>query len=179
MRWYWIDKYVEFISGQRAVAIKNITLSDEPVDDYNPGFPVFPNSLIVEGLAQTGGLLVGESSGFEERVVLAKIGKATFHCPAQPGDLLRYTTTIEDLQQDGAIVHGTSHIGDELQAELELFFAHLDDRFADVGDLFEPAEFMAILRVFEMFEVGRKPDGTAIEIPDRYLRAEAAAAAAG
>jgi 3-hydroxyacyl-[acyl-carrier-protein] dehydratase len=175
MRWYWIDKFVEFVSGQHAVAIKNMTLSDEPMDRYHPGFPIYPSSLIVEGLAQTGGLLVGQYNDFEERVVLGKIGRAIFHRPARPGDVLRYTATIEELQPDGAIVRGTSHVGDELQAEMELFFAHLDERFADVGDLFEPAEFLAILRVFELFEVGRNPNGSPIRIPQRFLQAEAAA----
>jgi 3-hydroxyacyl-[acyl-carrier-protein] dehydratase len=178
MRWYWIDKFVEFISGERAVAVKNITLSDEPLEDYQPGYPAYPNSLIVEGMAQTGGILVCESNGFEERVVLAKIGKAAFHLPARPGDTLRYQATIEDLQPDGAIVHGKSYVGDDLQAEMELVFAHLDERFAEVGDLFDPADFLAILRVFELYDIGRKPDGTPIEVPKRYLEAEAATAAA-
>ena len=55
MRWFWIDRFTEFESGQRAVAIKNVALSEEQLDDHLPGFPVMPNSLIIEGMAQTGG----------------------------------------------------------------------------------------------------------------------------
>src|SRR5690606_18218864 len=107
--------------------------------------PYMPQSVVVEGLAQTGGLLVGEASEFRERVVLAKIGKVVFHDYAVPGDILRYEAIIQDLKPDGAIVNATSHIGDRLQAEIEIVFAHLDDaRFKGV-DLFEPGDFLRMM----------------------------------
>ena len=62
-----------------------------------------PASLIIEGMAQTAGLLIGEMDGFAQRVVLAKIGKAVFHRPAMPGDTLRYAATIADVKGDGAL----------------------------------------------------------------------------
>ena len=83
-----------------------------------------PNSLIIEGMAQTGGLLVAQHGNFEERVVLAKISKAMFHFHAVPGDTLVYRTVIEDISKDGAIVSGTSHVGDRLQAEIDFTLAH-------------------------------------------------------
>ena len=55
MRWIWIDKFLEFRSGQFARAIKNLTLAEEHLHDHFPGYPVMPASLIIEGLAQTGG----------------------------------------------------------------------------------------------------------------------------
>ena len=64
MRWIWIDKFLEFRSGQFARAIKNLTLAEEHLHDHFPGYPVMPASLIIEGLAQTGGILVGEAGGF-------------------------------------------------------------------------------------------------------------------
>ncbi|MCA9163649.1 MAG: beta-hydroxyacyl-ACP dehydratase, partial [Planctomycetales bacterium] len=118
MRWMWIDRFVEFVSGERAVAIKNVSIAEEPLDGYAPGIAVMPNSLIVEGLAQTGGLLVGEAKRFEERVVLAKLGKAVFHQPAVAGDTLTYTAIVEDIQDDGAIVRAESRIGDQPQADV-------------------------------------------------------------
>ena len=133
MRWFWIDRFLEFVSGQRAVAVKAITLSDEPLDGYVPCYPVQPCSLIIEGLAQTGGLLVAEHNQFRERVVLAKIGRAVFHTPARPGDLLRYTAFVEDIRADGALCHCTSQVGETLQAEVDLVFAHLDDRIPGPG----------------------------------------------
>src|SRR4051812_49528845 len=76
MRWIWIDKFLEFRSGQFARAIKNLTLAEEHLHDHFPGYPVMPASLIIEGLAQTGGILVGEAGGFAEEGVLAQIPPA-------------------------------------------------------------------------------------------------------
>lgn len=175
MRWMWIDRFVEFESGRRAIALKNVTLVEEQLDDYIPGYPIMPAPLIIEGMAQTGGLLVAEHGGFLERVVLAKVGKAVFHFPAVPGDQMLYTTTVEAFQPDGAICKCTSHIKNRLQAEVELVFAHLDDaRFRGV-DLFRPDELLRMLRIFHMFEVGKKADGSPLEIPPHMLAAERAA----
>ena len=174
MRWFWIDRFVEFESGHRAVAVKNVTLAEEHVLDYLQGYPILPPALIVEGLAQTGGLLVSQHGDFLERVVLAKVSKVSFHQPARPGDTLRYTATVEDLQQDGAIVRGTSHIGETLQAELQLVFAHLDDRFQGV-DQFYPADFLQMIRTFGLLDVGRNADGSPLTIPQHLLEAEALA----
>ena len=171
MRWFWIDRFIEFESGRRAVATKNISLVEEQMEGYGPWLPVMPAALIIEGLAQAGGLLVGEHNGFQERVVLAKIGKAVFHRPALAGDTLTYTTIIENMQPDGAICQGTSHIGDQLHAEIDLVFAHLDDRFLGV-DQFDPADFLRMLRLLRLYEVGRTQDGRPLEIPDHLLQAE-------
>ena len=78
MRWIWIDAFVEFESGRRASAIKNITLAEEHLHDHFPGYPVMPACLLIEGMAQTAGILVGEARGFAENVILAKIRKAEF-----------------------------------------------------------------------------------------------------
>lgn len=173
MRWFWIDRFVEFVSGERAVALKAVSIAEEPLDEYLPGHPVAPCSLIIEGLAQTGGLLVAEHNGFRERVVLAKVGKAVFHFPARPGDVLTYTAVVEDIRADGAMVRGTSHAGDRLQAEIELVFAHLDDRIPGT-ELFEPAGFLRTLRLLKLFEVGRTPDGQPLTIPAHMRDAEQA-----
>ncbi len=67
MRWFWFDRYTEFVSGKHAVGIKNVTLAEEHLHDHFPGCPVMPNALIIEGLAQTGGLLVSEAQNYERR----------------------------------------------------------------------------------------------------------------
>jgi 3-hydroxyacyl-[acyl-carrier-protein] dehydratase len=177
MRWFWIDRFTEFERGRRAVAIKCVALSEEQLDGYTPGFPVMPASLIIEGMAQTAGLLIGEMEGFAQRVVLAKIGKAVFHRPAMPGDTLRYEATIGDVKGDGALASCTGYIGDELVAEVDLMFAFLDERFPS-GPLFEPVDFAAMLRTFHMYDVGRTSDGQPLELPAFYADAERAAQAA-
>lgn len=171
MRWLWIDRFVEFERGRRAVAIKSVSLAEEHLSDYSPGYCVMPNSLIVEGLATTGGIICGDLVAFEKHVVLAKLGKALFHFHAQIGDTLTYRAEVQSVQADGVIATGTSHVGDRLQAEVELVFALLDDRFKNV-QLFEPAEMLRVLRVFKLYDVGRQQDGSPLDIPPRMLEAE-------
>lgn len=176
MRWFWIDRFEEFVRGKRAVAIKNVALSEEQFDDYSPGFPVMPTALVIEGMAQTAGLLIGEMSGFEHRVVLAKIGKAVFQFPARPGDTLRYTATILDVKSDGAMASITSQVGERPHGDVEMMFAFLDDRFPP-GPLFDPVDFVAMVRAFAMYDVGRTEDGQRIELPEFYAQAEREAVA--
>jgi 3-hydroxyacyl-[acyl-carrier-protein] dehydratase len=179
MRWLLLDRMIEFVRGERAVAIKNVSLTEEPLDNYLPGFPVMPCSLIVEGLAWTGGILANDHRGFQERVVLAKVNRAIFHRPVLPGDQLRYTAVIEGIEPEGAFIRGTSHLGDELQAEVDLFLAHLGDRFNDVeGDLIDPADMLVTLRLFGVYDVGRMPSGEPIDVPAKLLEGERKAQAA-
>lgn len=170
MRWMWIDQFLEFRSRRSAVAVKNTTISDLPCDEYMPGLHIYPHSLIIEGMAQTAGLLVGEASDFVARVVLAKVSKAEFYGPVLAGTRLTYTTKIEDLQPDGAFVSGQVHCNDELQADLELMFAHLDDRFPE--RLFEPHYLLGMLRMFGVYDVGVDKDGNRLEPPAELLEAE-------
>src|SRR5207244_1010132 len=121
MRWFWIDRYTEFVSGRHATAIKNVSLAEEHLHDHFPGAPVMPNSLVLEGMAQTAGLLVAQRNDFELNVVLAKVARTEFHFLARPGDTLVYRATIEDMQSGGAFTKVTSHVGDRLQAEAEIF----------------------------------------------------------
>jgi 3-hydroxyacyl-[acyl-carrier-protein] dehydratase len=164
MRWIWIDKFIEFESGKRAQAIKNVSLAEEHLHDHFPGCPVMPNSLILEGIAQTGGLLVGEYNHFEEKVILAKIPKALFHFAAVPGDTLRYTAAIEYIKDDGAMVSASSHVGDRLQAEVEVVFAHLDDSNR-ARTLFEPKNFVFTMKLLGVFDVGRSAAGRRLVEP--------------
>jgi 3-hydroxyacyl-[acyl-carrier-protein] dehydratase len=168
MRWFWIDRFQEFESGRHAVAVKNVSLAEEHLHDHFPGAPVMPNSLIIEGLAQTGGLLVAEHGGFNERVVLAKIAKARFHFPAVPGDTLVYRATIEDIHKDGAVVSATSHVEGRLQGEVQVFFAHLDEAKAGKS-LFDPGSLLAMLKLLGVFTVGRDSQGNPLSVPESLL----------
>lgn len=164
MRWYWIDRFIEFESGRYAKAIKNISLAEEHLHDHFPGYPVMPNSLIIEGMAQTGGLLLCEEGGFRRKVVLAKVPKVVFHCMAMPGDTLVYTATVESIRDDGAMVTATSHRGATLQAEIEIFFAHLNGGHQD-KTLIEPRDFLRMMRLLKAYDVGRSADGSPLVEP--------------
>src|SRR5262249_25459886 len=87
-----------------------------------------------------------------------KVPKAIFHFAALPGDTLLYTTVIEARSADGALVQATSHVGDRLQAEAEIFFAHLDDDHR-AKTLFEPKNFVFTMRLLGVFDVGRTAAG--------------------
>ncbi|MBV9125727.1 MAG: beta-hydroxyacyl-ACP dehydratase [Planctomycetes bacterium] len=126
MRWIWIDRFLEFQSRKSARALKNLSLAEDYFADHFPGFPVMPGSLILEGLAQTGGILVGEANDFREKVVLAKIPSARFHREALAGQQLLYEVELLHLRTEGAAVKGRVLADDVLVAEAEIFFAHLD-----------------------------------------------------
>ena len=170
MRWFWIDRFLEFESGHRAVAYKNTSLTEDHNDEYQPAHPIVPSSTIIEGLAQTGGLLIGEHGQFHQSVVLAKVSKAVFHDYTLAGTTLTYTVEIEDIQEDGAFCKCQVEAGDELRADVKLMFIHLDNRFSE--NLFDPANFLRMLRIFELYKVGRTKDGQPLTIPEHLLAAE-------
>lgn len=171
MRWFWIDRFDKFVVGEEAVTVKNVTLAEEPLDDYLPGYPHYPHSLIIEGMAQTGGLLLSQVEEFQQRVVLAKVSKAVFHRLAGPGDQLRLTAKVLSRQEDGAIVAGSVEVDGQPQAEMELTFAFLDESFGD-KPFFIPGDLCRILRTLKLFDVGVHPDGTPIIIPQHMLEGE-------
>src|SRR3977135_3239529 len=98
MRWIWIDRFLDFQSGKSARAVKNLSMAEDYFAEHFPGYPVMPGPLILEGLAQTGGILVGEANDFREKVVLAKIPSARFHAEALAGQELMYETTLVNLR---------------------------------------------------------------------------------
>lgn len=172
MRWFWIDRFTEFVSGKYATAIKNVSLSEEPVDEYAPGAPFLPASLIIEGFAQMGGLLIHQMSDFELRVVLAKVNRAEFFDEARPGEQLRMRVDLTALQEMGGFVHGTAVVNDKPFCDVELTFAYLNtERFVN-QQLFDPAGFCRMLRLLRLFEVGRYEDGRTIQVPEHLLAAE-------
>lgn len=130
MRWIWIDKFVEFESGRRAVSVKNVSMAEEHLHDNIPGFPMMPECLMIEAMAQTGGILVGEARSFQEKVVLAKISKAVFFDYAVPGDSLRLEARIESITPEAATTSGRITRGDQLIAEVDLMFSHVDQNLA-------------------------------------------------
>ena len=126
MRWIWIDKFVEFESGKRAVAVKNVTLAEEHLHDHFPGFPVMPESLMIEAMAQTAGILVGEAKNFQEKVILAKVKKAVFFDYVRPGDTIKLDAKLESIATEAASTTGRITRSDKLIAEIDLMFSHID-----------------------------------------------------
>ncbi len=125
MRWYWIDRFIELESGSHARAVKNVSLAEEHLHDHFPGFPVMPASLIIEGLAQTGGILLGEARNFRDNVILAKVPRMEFHDVAVPGDQLIYSAQLQDIREEGGSVTVQADVGDRRIADGEIMFVHL------------------------------------------------------
>jgi len=117
---------VEFESGKRAVSIKNVTLAEEHLHDHFPGFPVMPECLMIEAMAQTAGILVGQAKNFEEKVILAKINKCVFFDYVRPGDTLRLEANIDSIAPEAAGTKGKITRDETLVAEIDLMFSHID-----------------------------------------------------
>ncbi len=146
MRWIWIDKFVEFHSGKSAVALKNVTLAEEHLHDHFPDFPVMPECLIIEAMAQTAGILVGEAKSFKEKVILAKVKKAVFSDYVRPGDTLKLHAKIETITAEAASTIGKVTRGEDTIAEIDLMFSHIDQNLA--GKQF-PEENFVFTGMFE------------------------------
>ncbi len=114
MRWMWVDRILSLEKGRRLVAVKNVSLAEEHLHDHfaadadggRAALPVMPASLIIEGMAQSAGILVGHANDFREKVVLAKVNKAELLSDAMPGQTLRYTAEVERLDATGAATTG-------------------------------------------------------------------------
>lgn len=146
MRWMWIDRIVELKPRERMVAIKNVSLAEEHLHDHfppgagRPAMPIMPASLVIEGMAQTAGILVGHAEGFKEKVILAKVGLAELERDATPGATLRYTATIRQLDRQGASTEGLVELFDHGRPEdgwqrigrIDLMFSHIDQNMGGV-----------------------------------------------
>ena len=138
MRWMWIDRVVEFEPRQRLVAIKNVSLAEEHLHDHFPAqgdrepLPIMPASLMIEGMAQTAGILVGSVRDFKEKVILAKIVRAGFERDVFAGDTVRYEAHVQRLDAAGAATVGTvARRGPdtnewEVIGQIDLLFSHID-----------------------------------------------------
>ncbi len=142
MRWIWIDRILELKRRERCVALKNVSAAEDVLADHFPATadrkaaPVLPNPLIIEGMAQTAGILVGHANDFQEKVILAKIAKAVFHAAARPGFTIRYTATIDSFAASGASTSGVAELIDPHTgrttplADIALMFSHIDHNMA-------------------------------------------------
>ncbi len=105
MRYFFIDRILEYKEGKSVTAIKNITLSDDIFTDHFPDMPIFPGAYIIEAAAQLGGFLVEmtvNKSDDIRRAMMAQVDQAKFYSPAEPGDQLILEATLENIMEDAA-----------------------------------------------------------------------------
>jgi 3-hydroxyacyl-[acyl-carrier-protein] dehydratase len=145
MRWMWIDTIVAYEPDRRLVAIKNVSLAEEHLHQHFaaegdlPAQPVMPASLMIEGMAQTAGILAGSVRRFREKVVLAKIQKAEINADVVPGQCIRYDARIERVDPMGAGTSGTIERLDhrtgtwERIGETEIMFSHVYQKMSGLA----------------------------------------------
>lgn len=138
MRWMWIDSIVFFEEATRLDAIKNISLAEDYLHEHfaatddDESRPLVPASLLIEGMAQSAGILVGSVNRFKEKVVLAKISRFEVDRDVLPGQSVRFEAHLDRMDSSGAstsgIIHRLDH-GEGSTVEIgrvDLMFSHLD-----------------------------------------------------
>lgn len=162
MRWIWIDKFERFEVNVCAVAVKNVSLAEDHLHDHFPGFPVMPASLMIEGMAQTSGILVGAARKFQEKVILAKIGKASFSRLVRPGEQVVYSAKIVNVTEQGAAIEGTITSRTTMEGKpvevavgtIDMMFSHIDNNMS--GMKFPEFNFVFNSQFMELFETYRR-----------------------
>lgn len=117
-----VDRIEEIEIGKRIVGIKNVTINEPFFQGHFPGRPIMPGVLIIEAMAQVGGVLAFKSSNDPKKnqVFFLGIEKAKFRKPVLPGDRLRFELTVAQSRPPYWKLKGTAHVGETLVCEADL-----------------------------------------------------------
>ena len=123
-----VDKVIEHIPGQKAVAIKNITINEPQFQGHFPDKPLMPGVLIVESMAQVGGIIVTQMPDLPRGLfVFAGIDNVKFRRPVIPGDQLIITCELLSIKRKRfGKVKGEAHVDGKLVCSGELMFSLVD-----------------------------------------------------
>jgi 3-hydroxyacyl-[acyl-carrier-protein] dehydratase len=117
-----IDRVVEFERGKRLVAIKNVTINEPFFQGHFPGHPIMPGVLVVEAMAQAGGIIL--LSELENRhsklVVFTGIERAKFRRPVTPGDQLRIEVDVLSVRSRAGRMSGRALVDGKVACEATL-----------------------------------------------------------
>lgn len=121
-----IDRIEEIRRWKRIAAVKCITLADDVFNEHFPGYPIFPGSLILEGLAQLAGsffeMVMKDRGETNRRTVLSIVREFKIRHPAGPGDKLLYTAEIRSMQEGFGVAAVEATLDGKLCAKGELMF---------------------------------------------------------
>ncbi len=122
-----IDRVTELVEGESIESYKNVTIGEQIFQGHFPDHPIYPGVMIIEGMAQAGGVLAFKSMSKSSQddtkdkvVYFMSIDKAKFRSPVRPGDKLVYKLNV--LKHKGSIwvLDGKAYVDDKLVAEAEL-----------------------------------------------------------
>ena len=121
-----IDRVTDIQKGETLTGFKNVSISENVFQGHFPGHPIYPGVMILEGMAQAGGILAFKSMDISEEEISNKvvyfmsIDKAKFRNPVRPGDRLEYRISV--IKNKGAIwmLKGEAYVDDQLVSEAEL-----------------------------------------------------------
>jgi len=117
-----VDRIVEFVKGEKVVGIKNVTINEPFFQGHFPGHPIMPGVLIVEAMAQVGGIYAHLAGEVEEGKVPYFVGidQTRFRRPVVPGDVLRLELSLVSFRRGIYTFAGQAFVADKLVAEAEL-----------------------------------------------------------
>jgi UDP-3-O-[3-hydroxymyristoyl] N-acetylglucosamine deacetylase/3-hydroxyacyl-[acyl-carrier-protein] dehydratase len=127
-----VDRVLEHEPARRVLALKNVTCNEPFFQGHWPDRPIMPGVLIVEALAQAGGIMIADVIDPRERAVLiVAIDNVKIRKPVVPGDQLRLEVTGLRLKSNLADVHGVARVGDQVAAEAKIRYMIVNAPRAD------------------------------------------------
>ncbi len=116
-----VDRVIEFEETKRIVSIKNVTINEPFFQGHFPGRPIMPGVLILEAMAQAGGVLAFKSfPGMKGSVFFTGIDEARFRKPVVPGDQLRFVVDVVKHRREIWVFDAKAFVGDDVVAEARI-----------------------------------------------------------
>lgn len=116
-----VDRVLEFEPAKRIVAIKNVTVNEPFFQGHFPGRPIMPGVLILEAMAQAGGVLAFKSvPGMKGTVFFTGIDGARFRKPVVPGDQLRFVVDVVKHRREIWVFEAKAYVGDDVVSEARI-----------------------------------------------------------
>ncbi|MGH9605885.1 MAG: 3-hydroxyacyl-ACP dehydratase FabZ [Terracidiphilus sp.] len=117
-----IDRIVEFEPTRRLVAIKNVTINEPFFQGHFPGYPIMPGVLVVEAMAQAGGIIILHELADRQKhlIVFTSIERAKFRRPVTPGDQLRIEIDVLSFRPRAGRIEGKAFVDGKLACEATL-----------------------------------------------------------